>query len=324
MDLEKFLDNPYVQGVILLIGLGIYLLSPDDSIRLLSGAFVAALIIGMVLFEIKEGAKEHGWKNEVKDTLVTLLIAVGIWFAIQFLLNTSSPISAVVTCSMLPNLQRGDFAVVQGAPITAYNIEMTPDEFHSIKQDAIFSHNGTEYKVKGSLYSYCIFTRPELCKDFIADPTKFVETHGPFKFHYSLCSIDIRDKGKIAEPCVTNVEFKGKNYPVNISNDIIVYQPSKTEIYSLSGDIIHRAYFKINIANSSEIYYLTKGDNNQVLDIQVYDYIRNMGNDPIAHEKTKGKLLFRVPILGYYKLIISFYFTEPPQCKMTLNYQHLN
>jgi signal peptidase I len=324
MDAKKLVKNAYFQAGLLIILLILYLISPNDSFRLVFGFLVAAAMIGLVVYEMKEGVKERGIKHELKDTLLALGIALAFWFGLQFIMNTSSPISAVVTCSMLPNLQRGDFAIVQNAQISAYSIEMTDSEFQQLLGPAEFYVNGTKYPTKGSLYSYCIFTREPFCKDFGLNPENYVETRGPFTIHYSSCTIDIRDKGKVNEPCVTSVSFKGKNYPINLSNDVIVYQPDKTELYSLYGDIIHRSYFKIHVTDTNKTYYLSKGDNNQILDFQVYDYLLQKGNYPISQDKLKGKLLFKVPVLGYYKLLLSGFFTEPNQCKMVLSYDYFN
>lgn len=323
MDAKQLVKNPYFQVGLLAILLILYLFSPNDSFRLVFGFLVAAAMIGLVVYEMKEGVKERGVSHELKDTLFALAIALAFWFGLQFLLNTSSPISAVVTCSMLPNLQRGDFAIVQNAPISAYSLDVTQSEFQQLLGPAEFFVNGTGYSTKGSLYSYCIATRDAFCNDFGLNPQNYKETRGPFEFYYSDCKIDIKDKGKISEPCVTRVSFKGKDYPVRLSNDVIVYQPDKTEIYSLYGDIIHRAYFKIQVIDSNKTYYLTKGDNNQILDIQVYDYNIQKGNYPISQDKVKGKLVLKVPILGYYKLLLSGFFTEPNQCRMLLSYEYV-
>lgn len=321
MEIKAIFKNAYFQAALLIAALILYLISPNDSYRLIFGLIVVIVIIGLVFFEIKQGAKEHGWKNEVKDTAITLIAAVAIWYAIQFLLNTNSPISAVVTCSMLPNLQRGDFAIVQGAPPSAYPIEMTQSQFDSLSGDAKFNFGEESgQSVKGSIYSYCIYLRPGICKQFVSEPQRFSEVRGPLTFHYSACSIDIRNQGAISEPCVTSISFEGREYPINLKNDVMVYQPGKNEIYSLYGDIIHRAYFKITVKETGNVYYLTKGDNNQVLDIQVYDYNRNMGNDPIPQNRVKGKLIANIPYLGYYKLLLSGFFTEPQQCTMQLKY----
>jgi signal peptidase I len=324
---KKLLKNPWIQGGLLVLALILYLISPNDGWRFIFGLAVALIIVGLVVFEVKEGAKEHGWKNEVKDTLITLIAAVVIWYAAQFLLNTTSPVSAVVTCSMLPNLQRGDFAIVQGAPINAYELEMTSAQIEQLKNnDAKFTFDGTEYSVKGSIYSSCIYSsqqnKPAYCNGLISDPTAIIETKGPLTFYYAACSMAIRDRGTIVEPCVISVDYNGKNYPIRLTNDVLVYQPNKAEVYSLSGDIIHRAYFKIKEIDTGKYYYLTKGDNNQVLDVQVWDYVRNMGNYPISQEQVKGRLLFQIPYLGYYKLLLSGFFTEPMQCKMQLSYPH--
>jgi len=92
-------------------------------------------------------------------------------------------------------------------------------------------------------------------------------------------------------------------------------------LFSQVGDIVHRAVFRMSV--NGQYYYLTKGDNNPILDAQVYDYPDSLGNVPIAQKNVKGRMLFRVPLLGYYKLVISGYFKEDPQCSTQLSYGHV-
>lgn len=291
-------------------------------VPIIFAAAIALEILYFVGMEITSGAKSHGWKKELLDTAIALIVAVGIWYGASFLLNTSSPVSGVVSCSMLPNLARGDFVLVQGADVKAYPIAMTDNELKSLTNNPTIFYNGKNTTIEGSLYSYCrLYAQTEPCQALINNPESVVEQKGAFSYHYSACPLSFSSGNSLKIPCVSSVDFKGKNYLANFSNDIIVYQPPKGDLYSYVGDIIHRAMFKINVGN--KVYYLTRGDNNPILDIQAYDYGNHLLNQPIPSENVRGKTLLRVPILGYFKLFISGYFQEDPQCKTQLEFSHV-
>jgi hypothetical protein len=278
-----------------------------------------ALFVGL---EVKEGAQKHGWKHEVVDTLIALAVAVGIWYGLSFVLNTPSPISGVVSCSMLPNLQRGDFVIVQGAPIKAHEISMTQAELDSLTSARSFiSYPGGNGSLEGSLFSYCMLDRnSDLCQAFIKSPETMIEQKGSFTYHYERCGLAMSNGASLSEPCLKSVTFKGKEYLTNFSNDVIVYQPVKGDLFSYVGDIVHRVMFRIDVDGKS--YYLTRGDNNPVLDIQQFDYGSGLGNHPAPQENVRGKVLFRIPFLGYFKLFISGYFDEDSQCRTQLTFTH--
>jgi hypothetical protein len=308
-DSLSLLKNWYVQLALILLTLLLFLITKSVIFALL----IAIEIFGFVAFEVASGVKEHGWQKEIKETLTALLIALFLWFGAMLVFNTSSPISAVASCSMLPALERGDFVIVQGGEIDAYEINLTTLEFEELLGLA----NVDNKSFSGSIYSYCMQSSDHVCKLFASNPTLFKEKRGPFVFHYSLCNITVQGQ-KTTEPCVTAVEFKEKLFMLNRSHDVIVYQPASNDIYSLIGEIVHRAQFKINV--NGDVYYLTKGDNNPVFDIQVFDYKNNMGNYPVPQQNVKGKVIARVPYLGYLKLFISGLFAEPAQCKTLLSY----
>ena len=276
------------------------------------GVLVAIEIIGIVIIEVRLGVKKHGWKGELKDIAISLGAIVIIWLGMMFVLNTPVPLDAVVSCSMLPNIERGDMVVVQGAEPLGYYIEMTPAEFEALNGPAVVTlPNGGEAEVLGSLYSYCSQVQDEACVEFVEGPEGFSEKRGPLEMHYSSCQ---RTYGEyyIEVPCVSSVTFKGKDYPINYSHDTIVYQPAEGTLYSLAGDIIHRLYFVVDV--DGEKYYLTKGDNNPQFDIQDYSYGYGMGNTPPGKEQYKGKVIARIPYVGYLKLFISGFFSETPFC----------
>lgn len=308
-DFFSILRNTYVQIGIILLTLFLFVITKN----IIFGFLIAVEIIGIVAFEVTSGVKKHGLRSELKETAIALVVALLLWFGAMFVLQTSSPISAVASCSMLPNLDRGDFVIVQGSSIGAYEINLTKDEFKQLLEPAMVGNKS----FTGSIYAYCLQKSDPICADFIAEPSAFEEKRGPLTFYYANCIITTSGK-KTYEPCVSLVGFKGKNYTINFSHDVVVYQPTANEIYSLIGDIVHRSQFKLNV--DGEAYYLTKGDNNPIFDIQVFDYKSSMGNYPISQERVKGKVVGRVPYLGYLKLFISGLFAEPAQCKTQLEY----
>jgi signal peptidase I len=324
-DLKK-MKKMHLQAGVLLGTLLIYLIvqiifgsGPLNFLPPIIGAIVVIEIFVFVGMEIKTGAIKHGWKHEVLDTLIALIVAVCIWYGASFILNTETPISGVVSCSMLPNLQRGDFVLVHGAPITAYEIEMTKEELESLNDRAEVTYGNKSATIKGSIFSYCVFNRhTDMCQAFVNSPGEFVEEKGVFTYLYDRCPLTYSNDTQVSQPCVTSVIFKGQEYLTNFSNDIMIYNPPKTDYYSLIGDIVHRTMFKINVDDKS--YHITRGDNNPILDLQVYNYQNDLENRPVPEENVRGKVILRIPILGYFKLFLSGYLQEDPQCRTQLEF----
>ncbi|MFN7991167.1 MAG: hypothetical protein U0R44_03335 [Candidatus Micrarchaeia archaeon] len=328
--LKEKLKKPPIQLAVLFGTLILFLItnatlrdSPFGFLPLLLSILIVIEIFIFVGMEVKDGAEKHGWKHEVVDTVIALLVAVMIWFGLSFVLNTGSPVSGVVSCSMLPNLQRGDFVVVQGAVPKAYELNMTGDELDSLSSRSFVSYPGGNLSTDGSIFAYCLRNRnTDACKAFISNPESVREEKGAFTYRYERCNITYSSGSSATEPCLKSVIFKGKEYLTDFSNDIVVYQPLPGDLFSLVGDIVHRVLFRINAGGKT--YYLTRGDNNPVLDLQVYDYAGGVGNHPVPAERLRGKVIARIPYLGYFKLFISGYLNEDPQCKTQLYFTHAN
>jgi signal peptidase I len=327
-DVKALISKPpalaVLLGTLILFLIANWLLRNSPSLSFVPTLIALLVVVELFAYvglEVKEGAQAHGWKHEVLDTLIALVVAVAAWYAISFLLNTSSPISAVVSCSMLPNLQRGDFVIVQGAPVSAYSINMTPAELASLSGPATIFYDGTNVIMQGSLYSYCVNYNASVCDAFEQDPAAVVEQKGAFTYHYAACPISLSNGTSFLEPCLTTVTFDGQDYLTNFSNDIIVYQPPAGDVYASVGAIVHRVMFKINV--DGEEYYLTRGDNNPILDLQVYDYSSGQSNHPIPQDDVQGKVIARVPLVGYFKLFLVGSLQEDPQCKSQLTFDHV-
>lgn len=276
---------------------------------LLSGVWLFGLLIGICIFwvvalEFFSGTRQHGWKNEIKETAIALLLALVLWFGSGFLLQTPSPLNAIVSCSMLPHVQRGDMVVLRGD-----RIEAPVEKVGSIKGIGtadVYENGKLLQAVKGSMYSYCALRQAsDVCKRFVASPQNFTEKSGPLAFGYGKCGIFYPKTGQTQHgPCVEWLEVNGRRHYENLSNDVVVYQPNKEEYYSRVGDIIHRAFIKLQ-AEGGQVYFLTKGDNNPIFDVQVYDEVKGMGNSPVEVERSKGRILLALPYVGYLKLFIS-------------------
>lgn len=329
MELPKEFTKAPVQLLILFATLGLFLLTnalwSDTELGFVPVLVGVLIVLEMGVFiglEVKTGAKKHGWKHEIVDTIIALFVAVAIWLGLSFVLSTSSPISAVVSCSMLPELQRGDFILVQGADVNAYEIIMSKEELESLTEPATIYYDGKNITINGSISPYCnLYPVSDMCDAFFKSPEKIVEQKGAFIYRYEMCSMEHQSRGTIMLPCLKSVTFRGDEYLTNFSNDVIVYGPPPTDLYYyLQGDVVHRVMFKIN--SEGETYYITRGDNNPVLDIQSYYYGADLANHPVPDKFSRGKVIARVPFLGYFKLFIHGYFEEYEQCRTQLQFTH--
>lgn len=327
MDWKKFGDEltrfegSAAQVSILIVTLVLYLLTKSAFF----GILVALEFIFFVALEVREGVRSHGVRYEIFDTLRSLGIAVLIWLAVSVILRTSVPVSAVVSCSMLPNLQRGDLTIIHGtaaAELRAPEISVSTADMAKIysPEAEVYSPYGN-LAVNGSMFSYCQhfqFVDP-LCANFFSSPSDFVEKRGPLTFRYSQCQRRVLGSNRLVlEPCVTSIEYSGKSYGASFANDVIVYQPNQGDLFSYTGDIIHRVYLRIS--SEGRNYVLTKGDNNNIFDVQFYDYNNRLANTPVQEKNIRGANLFAVPYVGYFKLFISGFVSEPPYCNTNLLY----
>ena len=271
------------------------------------GLFVGLLIVWAVALEFFLGAKSHGFVNEIKETAIALILALAVWFGSGYILQTASPLNAIVSCSMLPHIARGDMVILSGDRVQApqADIPAMPD----LIEAQVFRNGVDVADVNGSFYAYCAQGGRDalpLCQSFIANPAEYTEKHGPLTFGYGKCGVLYPKTGAIDYgPCVEWLEAGGARYYENLSNDVVVYQPKKDEYYASVGDIIHRAFIRLRADDTGTVYFLTKGDNNPIFDIQAYDESTGSANRPVELARSKGRVLFTVPYIGYLKLFIS-------------------
>jgi len=124
------------------------------------------------------------------------------------------------------------------------------------------------------------------------------------------CTVRELSSGAIRkELCTTGLRADGKEYAFDKGGDIVVYQPENA--YRDLGLVVHRAVMKLKY--KGETNYLIKGDNNPAPDVY------GITQDFAKEDHMKGKVILRVPILGYLKLFLSLQFDEPENCKYVVD-----
>jgi signal peptidase I len=267
------------------------------------------IIFLLLLLETVAGASEHGMKKEIYEIGIAIATALVVWFGLSFMLSTSAPLNAVVSCSMLPNLERGDLVVLQGAEpkgVDVYVDKFDPTDISVLVQGA------QEAKLGFSLARYCAFySDQQICKTYVTSPEKITEKYGPLEIKHGVCKVSSAGK-EYQIPCATSIVVDGKEYKYDHSGETIVYTTLPLDAFSGSGgakEIIHRVFMKVHAGEKE--YYITKGDNNDRFDIQ-YD------NSPPTKDRVSGKVIVRLPYLGYFKLFLFGFFSDPAGCDRTL------
>ncbi len=278
--LAEVLRKKYFYIAILAV-FALFVLTKDPVFALVA----AGLVVLLLAVEIYVGASTTGWAHEIKETLIAIFAAVAIWLALSFFLNTQSPLDAVVSCSMLPNLERGDMVLLQGAEPSAPEVNVSREDWARAVEDL------------KKMQPICINGKMSTSNNLIS-------------FECGMCGQRSPATGALAEiPCVKSVTVAGSTVLPNLKNDIIVYEPMPADRFK--GAIIHRVILVVNVEGTR--YYLTKGDNNAVFDVQG-------GNSPVPRERVKGRVVLRIPYVGYIKLFMSGLFDTPPGCdKIIIN-----
>ncbi|MBI5158781.1 hypothetical protein HY992_01535 [Candidatus Micrarchaeota archaeon] len=256
--------------------------------------FTSALVFVLTLIiESFFSADKIGWKKEFKETIIAALAAAVLWLAASYFLQTSAPLNGILSCSMLPSLERGDMVVLNGWNINAPEVNVTESEWKQITNS-------------GALHFACGVCRNETANSpCLIDPRSNTKVEGdyPLEFECGSCeNLNPSTKVKQTVACTKSVTILGKKIEENLSNDVVVYTPLPSDVFSRSGDIIHRVFVKINVEGKN--YYLIKGDNNPGFDVQVVTPTGD-SNSPVAQERVIGKVMLRLPYIGYYKIFLA-------------------
>lgn len=270
--------------------------------NMLVGILAGLTLLFIVLWEFYCGMVTGGIKAELKETGIAILIALLVWFGSGFILQTPTPINAIVSCSMLPSFERGDLVILQGGAVnTAYfNYSGSASNINS---SGIVTAGQQSFPVNGSMLSHCQQTEGDpYCAAFLRQPNLFSETHGPVTIQYAACERDSRNGARQYAICAAASSVNGVAVPFDPKAELVVYS-TPADAYWAGVDIVHRVRFALN--TSTGVIYFTKGDNNPAYDFMAYDEASGRMNSPVSPSQVKGRVILRIPQLGSFKLFIT-------------------
>src|SRR3989344_5475180 len=100
--------------------------------------------------------------------------------------------------------------------------------------------------------------------------------------------------------------INGERIPITEKGDVVVY--NSTSFRNLGQPVIHRVVAKVRAEDG--LYLITKGDNNNVTDQDCGGVIAGRPDHecktfyPIPADEISGRALFKIPFVGYVKLLI--------------------
>lgn len=281
--LEKIFSPTVVLATFMVLALAGYVLFQHWFFGLTVFVLIIALFATDLFYSGK--GKRISWKQSFTELVVALAAAGAAWLALCFVLNTSSPLNVVTSCSMVPVLERGDFIILQGGEVNAP--EVVVNEFLS---------NAASNPVPSIRTLYA----GKLGKQYLLYYTTVVNGGDLLNYSFRECLVETSDKPAV-DACFESASIKGIEFYSNKSNDVIVYD-AVPEKYGL---IIHRVIVKVRAPDG--VFYLTKGDNNLFADQQ-------SGIALVPQQRVKGKVLLRIPYVGFLKLFLFMQFEPPPGC----------
>ncbi|MDE1870122.1 MAG: hypothetical protein KGH71_04020 [Candidatus Micrarchaeota archaeon] len=326
----------YLLLIALIIGYSL-----DNSIYLGLGAFlIIVIILVLIAKEVKEEASTTGITEIAKELAIYIGAAIAIWLILIFVLQTSSPINAVASCSMLPVLQKGDMVILHG--ISNFSsflasrsnvpvVNISAQQFQSFEGNinseflayyAYFNNNKSNISSvlpngDNSKYTIALYNTECITKfDYLNQPQNLRQCYvgqnpssNLIKYNYSLGTLNV---GNINYTNIqtSSIEIANTTIKENFTNPIVVYATTPQD--SFSGAIIHRLVAVLAV--NGTYYTLTRGDNNPALDLQ-------FGNYPAAQSTVIGYVLTNFPLIGYLKLIISGQIGATPGCDQVIT-QH--
>jgi signal peptidase I len=302
------------------------------------GIFVFALIVLTLYLELRDSLKHEGARKTAVEIGATLGGVLLLWIILIVVLQSTSPVDVVSSCSMLPVLHRGDIVFLHGISnfssffmqnhLSVVNVSpaayqemlnniqnedlafypyLNGDKSQIIGDDIV--PNGVNFSV--GLYSFvCIDNYITSGEDSLIQRCYLPENPSSnlIKYGYSVGKVDVNNT-LYNIVYTSSISIGGVNVSANYSTPIIVYRTVPGDSFYAEGDIIHRIFAVIRTGNSYHV--LTKGDNNAELDLEV-------GNYPANQSQVLGYVVGpQIPFLGYIKLILSGLVASPLGCNQT-------
>lgn len=312
----------YILLVVLFV---IYILFQSVSaISSIVGIALFLVIIVLILLEVMNGFKEEGLGKNLLEIGLAVLAVVVFWFALEFLLHTSYPLDVVPSCSMLPNLKRGDLIVLEGTQgvkgIKAPIIDISNATYQSFQNNiqneflscVAYNQTGNRATISQLIkpgYQLGLYKSSGQSGGEIVPQT--FEGTNLIKYTCGRQQIVYTNGTSAYEAYTSSVTINGTTLYGDANNSVVVYATIPKDYFYQLGDtyIVHRAYAVLNV--SGAYYVLTKGDNNPGLDLQYANY-------PSPTNSVEGRVLLSIPYLGYLKLVLSNSFVEPAGCNSTV------
>lgn len=300
----------------------------------LIGLLAFALIIAAIALELRASLRYEGGRRTLIDIGIAVAAAILIFWAIPaLLLQTSSPINVVESCSMLPTLHRGDLVLLHGISNTStflksHNIpvvNVTGQQFSSmvstmqnefVEPFAYYPSDPNQISsivaANASGYSVGFYNLECIAKEGATQSPQYgkcqlsSQSSNLIKYGYAAAKLEAASGNKsiIYVPSIT---IGNTTVVENYSNPIIVYKTTSMDYFS--GDIIHRLVAAIDV--DGKYYLLTKGDNNPILDIESLNYPENQS-------AVIGYVISDIPYLGYPSLIIKGQIGPVAGCNQTI------
>lgn len=327
----------YIMYAVTIILVVLYVLHNSIIIGIL--AFIA--IIATIAVEFRGSIKSEGMKKTLKDLgIAVAAVIIIVWALPTVLLQSSSPIDVVASCSMLPALHRGDLVFVHGIG----NMSQFLSEHHvpvvnisSAQFSAMMGNISSEYVepfaytngnpgdviiapyVNSSVRNYSVGFYSVPCIDRLLNDngsqllarcyvTPAEQSRNLIRYSYAVGRVVV-GQNTFSVPETSSITIANTTIVENYSNPVVVYMTVPGDAFYADYEIIHRLYAAIDV--NGRYYAVTKGDNNAVIDIQA-------GNYPANESQVIGYLVAGVPYLGYPSLIIKGMLSPVAQCNQMM------
>ncbi len=294
--------------------------------------FAFVIIVMTLIAEFRSSVKDEGAQKSIYEIITALAAVVVLWIMLSVVLNTSSPINVVASCSMLPNMHRGDLIILHGISnmssfLSSHSVPVVnvpAQRFASMESNisneflAYYVYqpgnksNIAEITNLTNLPSALYNTKCIGVYQYTRNPREFYtcaanQSKDLITYSYSLSRLSLNSNvSNIAS--ISSIAIANQTIVENYSNPIIVYKTIPNDTF-YPEVIIHRIYAAINA--SGKYYILTKGDNNPGIDME-------FGNYPISQSNVVGYVIADIPVLGYIKLILSGQFAQPAGCNYVI------
>lgn len=295
----------------------------NSRLAAIFGIALFMMIVVLLVIEITNGVKEEGVTRNIIEIIAAVVVVLVFWFGLKAILHTNYPLDVVPSCSMLPQLKRGDLLALHGVQnvtqLKAPIVSITNSQYQTFQNNiqneflacVAYQQQGNRVSVSQTIkpgYSVGLL-KTTANGSQIVPPTAqggdLVQyTCGPQNIVFSNGTVE-------QEAYTTAVTINGTTFYNDRNNSIVVYQTIPSDYFYKLGDtyIVHRVYAVLDVNGNYVV--LTKGDNNPGLDIQY-------GNYPINLTYVQGKVVASIPYLGYLKLALSNSFIEPAGCNSTV------